>query len=389
MRAITIFCLLTSALAAADSGLTVHEWGTFTTVNASDGRQLSGLEVEEEALPAFVYNLAAFSPSNNKGWYGPLHGVTVKMETPVIYFYTDRPGPVRVEVGFNGGSISQWFPDRAAGEAAPPPLVASDGGRTANPPTFDFTKGYRGNAIWQVDVLPREATAAVLVPHEHETAQWPKARVSGANGVRGPKGETEGFIFYRGIGHFEPPLRVSSDAEGRVRLKNTGDQPIPFALIYEKRDATSAAMVRWHGSLEPGQHFAEQSSPGGGGALATDVLGRIFPAALIAAGLTPDEAKAMLATWHESYFDRPGLRVFWIVPRAFTDRVLPMSIAPRPAQLERVLVGRSEILTPKFEAELVREFTAKRVDQWEHDRFVFAYIERVRQLGVALPWFNP
>ena len=44
--------LLTLPLAAE---LTVHEWGTFTQVIASDGTVLHGLEQEEEQLPSFVY----------------------------------------------------------------------------------------------------------------------------------------------------------------------------------------------------------------------------------------------------------------------------------------------------------------------------------------------
>ena len=97
----------------------------------------------------------------------------------------------------------------------------------------------------------------------------------------------------------------------------------------------------------------------------------------------------MLATWKESYFDAPGLRVFWIVPRAFTDRILPISITPAPGKLERVLVGRSEVLTPAFEKELVAGFRADGGARWTNDRYFLAYRERARQLGVVLPENTP
>ena len=96
----------------------MHEWGTFTCVAGSDGVLLSGLEVEEHALPPFVYSHAGFAPAD-KGWSHPVHGVTVKMETPVLYFYSDQARSVRVDVGFRGGSISQWYPQRTGGEQAP------------------------------------------------------------------------------------------------------------------------------------------------------------------------------------------------------------------------------------------------------------------------------
>ena len=37
-------------------------------------------------------------------------------------------------------------------------------------------------------------------------------------------------------------------------------------------------------------------------------------AMLTAAGLTRQEADGMLQTWWSSYFEKPGVRVFWVVP---------------------------------------------------------------------------
>lgn len=37
------------------------------------------------------------------------------------------------------------------------------------------------------------------------------------------------------------------------------------------------------------------------------------------------------------------------MPRSVTDAVLPLKITPEPARIERVLVGRTEILTPEIE----------------------------------------
>ena len=93
----------------------VHEWGTFTSVSGSDGRLLPGMEREEEFLPTFVHSLAGVWPAT-KGWSRPVANVTIKMETPVIYFYSDVARSVTVDVAFRGGSISQWYPERSSGE---------------------------------------------------------------------------------------------------------------------------------------------------------------------------------------------------------------------------------------------------------------------------------
>src|SRR3954454_11029582 len=65
------------------TGCRVHEWGTNPLVVGSDGSMQRGLQHEEEDLPAFVYDRRhqelAIDPA------------TVKMETPVTYFYSDKP----------------------------------------------------------------------------------------------------------------------------------------------------------------------------------------------------------------------------------------------------------------------------------------------------------
>jgi len=59
---------------------------------------------------------------------------------------------------------------------------------------------------------------------------------------------------------------------------------------------------------------------------------------------TGDEAQALLETWKLSYFRSTGLRLFFMVPRAWTDLYLPLHIST-PAELTRVMVGRIELVT--------------------------------------------
>ncbi len=191
----------------------------------------------------------------------------------------------------------------------------------------------------------------ITAPVDWETPQWPRAWIADANRVRTPDGAVEGFLFYRGIGNFAVPLTASVGADDTLVLRNTGDAKIPFVWIYDNREKVGGRYA-WSGPL--------------------------------AAGLSEDETRAMLATWKESYFDAPGLRVFWIVPRAFTDRILSLTITPKPDKLERVLVGRSEVLTPAFEQELVDGFRKDDGARWTNDRYFLAYRERARQLGVVL-----
>jgi hypothetical protein len=56
----------------------------------------------------------------------------------------------------------------------------------------------------------------------------------------------------------------------------------------------------------------------------------------------------MLETWRNSWFEE-GLRIFYVMPRKTTDTILPIDIDPQPAALVRVLVGRTEMITPEME----------------------------------------
>src|SRR5262249_30274635 len=68
--------------------LIVHEWGTFLSVQGSDGGTLGGMVESEEDLPNFV---------RERGLGGRNRACLMqKVETPVTYFYTDRPRTVKM-----------------------------------------------------------------------------------------------------------------------------------------------------------------------------------------------------------------------------------------------------------------------------------------------------
>ncbi len=78
---------------------------------------------------------------------------------------------------------------------------------------------------------------------------------------------------------------------------------------------------------------------------------------LVKAGLFSDEAEAMLDTWTVSYFKNPGTRLFFLVPRQWTDAALPLHITGNPPTV-RVMIGRIEILSPRVESLVKRIETA-------------------------------
>lgn len=426
---ITLMALATSlTLRGAEPDYTLHEWGTFTTVSGSDGVLLSGLEREEEPLPSFVYSHEGMGPLGPlmgvpgsyvgtpgsyvgftgvqfKGINRPLKGVTVKMETPVIYFYTKEKFAAQVKVGFAGGSISQWFPPRSGGET-PPPLLPipsaiqneSDQAKRARLYTewnaknglINFAKGYKGGIEWNVTVEPPSPATPGRVFRSGETPTWTAPRLADSALVRSQDGMEEKFLFYRGLGHFPMPATFRGEDEGSVTVENTGSATIPAVFIFQN----TAPGIRWlaSGPVMPGEK--KRLSLAGDPHTYTPVAGKpawhqpVYDAMvslLEGAGLYPAEAHGMVQTWWRSYFETAGFRVFWILPESETERILPLSVTPAPRKKIRVLVGRTEIMTPDFEKQLLDDYTKAEAEpnqgnHWLSNRFGLAYTERVKAL---------
>ena len=64
----------------------------------------------------------------------------------------------------------------------------------------------------------------------------------------------------------------------------------------------------------------------------------------------------MVKTWDSAWFGEEGTRLLYLVPRAKTDELLPLTMDPKPTELVRVLVGRHDFLTPEQEAVADREY---------------------------------
>ncbi|HWB60413.1 MAG TPA: hypothetical protein VG733_13035, partial [Chthoniobacteraceae bacterium] len=60
-----------------------------------------------------------------------------------------------------------------------------------------------------------------------------------------------------------------------------------------------------------------------------------------------------LNTWQVSYFKSPGMRFFYLLPRADIDGRLPLQISV-DADITRVIVGRIELVTPEQRALLAK-----------------------------------
>ncbi|GAA5116891.1 hypothetical protein GCM10023212_04500 [Luteolibacter yonseiensis] len=391
----------------------LHEWGTFTTVSGSDGTLLTGLEREEETLPGFAYSHIGLEnggrpnmdevrrifkehgtqgiPSFKGLGRRPIKGVTVKMETPVIYFHSNETAPIhaKVKVGFDGGTISQWYPQRSGGEMLPWPVPSANPIAKPTPLsawTLDFNKPYRGFIEWDIDILTPAQTRDAILFKPGDNVNWMRARQPMTNAVRTADGETEGYLFYRGIGRFDPGLKTTVGPDETLRVENLTGGRIPYLVAFEIADGTLRWVEKTEGLDEKGILAIPESDLKNDTSGFSEPLYRAMTTGLAKCGLTDAEARSMVETWWRSYFESPGLRVFWVLPRESTDRLLPLEITPPPVEIVRVIVGRSEVLRPRQEKEWLASSrkTGDDAAAWETfvgtDRFGLSVAQRVKSL---------
>ncbi|MDI3287147.1 hypothetical protein [Polyangium sp. 15x6] len=399
--------------AYAGKGFVVHEWGTDTVVVGSDGALLRGLHHEEEDLPSFVYDRVRA---------GTLPGSTsvhLKMETPVTYFYSDKPMKARVQVAFPSGVLTQWYPAVASfypwvAEANAAPGLASGADPVLDPafpwngPTCQEKYGAVGQGLldWgEVEILPRGEDVP-LPEASLDAFTWSHARAVDANAVRvtavptaSGAPEAERFLFYRGLGNLTPPARVTA-AAGAVRVENTLPDALGALFMVNVGPAGGAFSVVPTG-VSPGQ-TVDLEAPTLAAAAPLDAfaeaLGEAVTSALDGAGLYHDESLAMVATWKRQWFRTPGLRVFYLAPQTWTDATLPLSVDPAPDSVTRVMMIRVEVITPDLEegdvaaakglADPATEATAKAHFQ-ELGRFAEPRLRRALGLLGQPSWGEP
>jgi hypothetical protein len=294
--------------------VTVHEWGTFTSVAGADGKAVEWLpQSGPPDLPSFVERVHTSTK-------GCLPG-TIRMETPVLYFYAPEDTSVDVRVRFRGGVISEWYP-----RAEVRPGLVNDA--TLRKP------GFSGTAVWnRVRILPGAADRFLT---EHQASHYYAARATDAAPLR-VGGQTEKFLFYRGVGRFDPALSATVGADGAIVVEAPAGRTVGDTILFENRGGRVGYAVRGRLPVR-----AELQRP----ALTADrhALSGELERLLIGHGLYEKEAAAMIATWRDSWFEE-GARLLYIVPKETVEAILPLEIDPAPASLARVFVGRIEIIT--------------------------------------------
>jgi hypothetical protein len=345
--------------AATDDPFVVHEWGTFTTVHGANGEQIWWQPPASVDLPDFVY-LPDFQYRADAGGKAPAKLLAfpkdrvalARMETPVIYFYSQRERVADVRVMFRGGFLTEWYPQATNLESR----IGESGATEAH--QWRFQIEWNGVQVLARDT--REMTLDRLIRNEAgDGDHYYIARETDANFLRvssplaRKRPEYERDLFYRGLGYFQAPLGVAMDADERRVLLNTHEaEQFATAFVLTIRQGMMRYQKRVGPITRATSTIGLESQPFGALRDVRELAMREMAAALVEQGLYEKEALAMVSTWQDQWFAEEGTRVLYLLPRAWTDRTLELKVSPQPDQVVRVMVGRAELITPTTERDI-------------------------------------
>ena len=361
------------------AGYEAHEWGTFTSVLDSTGVTQNGMYHEDEALPEFVHGFGELRgevkpvappirrprpPCHSKICFDQselsANQITQKMETPVIYFYSDTSQRVDVNVKFPEGIITETYP-----------------GPVATFPTMQDPHIIgKGESTFSVNILTAKTGPVPFADPENIYSHARKV----ASNLISSGAELEKFIFYRGLGRFQPKISITSKA-GNLKIGNLNSakvRPQMAFLVHVDEEGNGQLMslesvkietevLITDAQLNDLKSHSVQSSPFV--IKGEQARGKLIDE-LIRSGLFKDEAIAMINTWENGYLKVPGLRLLYILPRAEVDEVLPLKLNPLPEKLVRSFVARMEILLDTDEQRILKEIETQR------DKFKVASLGR-------------
>jgi hypothetical protein len=354
-----LLAALAAGLTSAQAKLTVHEWGTFTVLQAPDGNILTWYQGEKDItpLPEFVTGskaaaaAAAARASFSKASVSMPVSYAIRMETPVLYFYPDAPMDVKVTADFLQGRITETYPHALSRKG-----TAASWQGTLLPVTPDAltsipdASGPEG----------RHYAAARAVPDAWLFRQQPAATEKGKT----PPAETDHFVFYRGAGsNLSRRITATTGDDHSFQVTNNSPETVPAMFLLHAANGKSTwkridTLVPYKMTFDQEAakigkpHFREEgrvtvSLPDATEPFATSTPGlkAEMLATLEKEGLTKAEAAAMVATWDNLWFEESGTRILAVLPQQWADAVLPLQITPQPDAIDRVFVARDEMIS--------------------------------------------
>jgi hypothetical protein len=349
-------------------GFLIHEWGVWRLhedVNLAN----ADMRAEWDGLPKFVYGQTA-TRDFPRHWDRPLI-----VKKPVLFFHTHRPLIAQVRVDFPTGVPAVWWP----GTTDPGYVEDEIRGSVKNPPRpVKYLE-------WTLHIprpLRENRQVAELKPLDKP--HWMKALrdvkcddVFATVGERGVGLEREHFVYYDGLLPRVQALAIKV-AKGQASLTNEAKFAVFDVWVVDRREGEKprvGRLPRLAGGEAKDLDLAAVAGPKW-----AENAGKALTAQLKDAGLNEDEAQSLTTIWADDFFHSAGVTVFYRLPQEEYDRLLPLTIKPRPEKVVRVGLIQQVSCEPELTERVAR--LVKQLDDDEFDKREAAQRE-LEKLGRA------
>jgi hypothetical protein len=361
-------------------GFLVHEWGVW---RVHDDIELSNADrrAQWDELPEFVYGQTT-TRDFPRHWERP----PLDVNKPVIFLHAPVAMQAELHVDFLAGVPAVWWP--ATENPAYLGLEYMIDGQPKKPEkTAKFLEWKLSlkRPLWPVVQSPPFKELSKL--HWMQTLRDVKCDdVFVSVGERNSTVEHEKFVYYDGLLPRVKAFAITVDKD-KVALKNQERFTAFDIWIIDNRDAAKPRVGRLQrvdaGSAKDIELTAQADAHW------IENAGKELTAQLKKAGLNEDEAASLTTIWTADFFRSAGVTLFYRVPQEEYDRLLPLTVKPRPEKIVRVGL----VQQIPFDAELA-DRVAKLVKQLDDDDFarreaaqqalaklgpsIFGYLQRLK-----------
>jgi hypothetical protein len=297
--------------------LVVHEWGVFS-VYEDEEAALQAMRAEWMGLPKFIYGVRELS--RNMPYRGPVR-------KPVIYLHCPQPMTVDLNVSFAKGRAMVWYPATVTPNSEKPDT------------RMLHWKLYLKEPPKEGDFRPPAGFQAADVPAEHWFARLRDVDAGelfseGSWNRFGASWDREKFVYYDGFVPAPQCLEVIFK-DDKIGLKSLVDFPVHDLFVIDRRQPDKVRVAR-RDEVASKAELADLAMKEVHGErwladAANDLLDRLQKA-----GLHADEAKGLVHTWKQDFFQGPQITLIYRLPQAQYDRMLPLTVTPAADKVVRV-----------------------------------------------------
>ena len=347
-------------------GFLVHEWGVWSI---HDDVELANADMRSQwnELPDFVYGQTT-TRDFPRHWDAPPTAV----KKPVLFLHAPSAMTAELRVDFPAGVPAVWWP--ATEEPAYQGVLGEEDSVPKKPARSLAWKvslkrpQRQEQGIHEYHKLPKPHWMQTLrdvkcddvlvsVGERNRTREREEFNPADPRAARSRTMEREKFVYYDGLLPHISALAVKFDKD-KVSLKNQEKFAVHDMWVVDNRDAARKRIGRLP-RLDAGAAQDVECA-----ALLVEEAAKTLTAQLTAAGLNEDEAAALTTIWTGDFFGSAGLTLFYRLPQEQYDRLLPLTVKPRPEKIVRVGL----VQQIPFDNELA-ERIAKLVKQLDDDKY--------------------